>query len=129
MYSVCACAAPQQSIRGLLSNGDFVGALGLISEAQKVLKTELAGVHSVRNTSSELSELMRFVERMMRDEFVQLAVGQCDSTRCNTVQYAATQCNKLGHSMMRRLAQLTKPSVSAHSRALPCDGRLPLPMP
>ena len=70
--------APQQSIRGLLSNGDFVGALGLISEAQKVLKTELAGVHSVRNTSSELSELMRFVERMMRDEFVQLAVGQCD---------------------------------------------------
>jgi hypothetical protein len=47
----------QQSIRALLSNGDFCGALGLISEAQKVLKTDLAGVHSVRNTGQVLGAL------------------------------------------------------------------------
>lgn len=63
----------QPTIQLLLSTGDFVAALDLISTTQEVLQLELGGIQSLRHLGSQLAELERVIERMMEADFIEFA--------------------------------------------------------
>ncbi|XP_046847632.1 vacuolar protein sorting-associated protein 54-like isoform X2 [Xenia sp. Carnegie-2017] len=63
----------QPTIQLLLSTGDFVAALDLISMTQEVLQLELCGIQSLRHLGSQLAELERVIGRMMETDFIEFA--------------------------------------------------------
>ncbi|XP_028414316.1 vacuolar protein sorting-associated protein 54-like, partial [Dendronephthya gigantea] len=63
----------QPTIQLLLSTGDFVAALDLISTTQEVLQLELGGIQCLRHLGSQLAELERVIERMMEADFIEFA--------------------------------------------------------
>lgn len=59
----------QLTIQMLLANGDFVGALDLISTTRDILSSELAKLHCFRHLSHQLTEMEKFIDNMMSLEF------------------------------------------------------------
>lgn len=53
----------------LLANGDFVGAIDLITTTRDILATELTGIHCFRHLSHQLTEMEKFIDKMMSLEF------------------------------------------------------------
>ena len=53
----------------LLSNGDFVGALDLITTTREVVSVELTGLTCFRHLSHQLLEMEKFIDKMMSLEF------------------------------------------------------------
>jgi vacuolar protein sorting-associated protein 54 len=65
----------QPMLQLLLSIPDYVAALDLISTTQEILVQELAGVHSFRHLSSQLSEMQRLIDKMLSAEFERYATA------------------------------------------------------
>ncbi|CAD5119291.1 DgyrCDS7920 [Dimorphilus gyrociliatus] len=63
----------QPTIQVLLASSDYIGALDLIYTTQEVLSQELRGIYSFRHLGSQLSELAKVIEKMMKQEFVKIA--------------------------------------------------------
>ncbi|XP_065562783.1 vacuolar protein sorting-associated protein 54-like [Artemia franciscana] len=59
----------QPTIQLLLSNGDYLGALDLISTSQEVLKNELNGISSFRHLSGQLSEITHVIELLLDNDW------------------------------------------------------------
>lgn len=60
----------QATIQFLLSTSDFVGALDLITTSRDVLCQELAGIQSLRHLSSQLIEIERVIDKVMKTDFL-----------------------------------------------------------
>ncbi|RWS26749.1 vacuolar protein sorting-associated protein 54-like protein [Leptotrombidium deliense] len=60
----------QPTIQLLLSISDYVGALDLISTSQEVVSQELGGLSCFRHLKSQLTEIEKVIDHMMRDEFI-----------------------------------------------------------
>lgn len=58
------------TIQLLLTNSEFVGALDLIYTTREVLSLELRGIHCFRHLGSQLVELEKLIDTMMKSEFV-----------------------------------------------------------
>ncbi|XP_076245254.1 VPS54 subunit of GARP complex scat [Calliopsis andreniformis] len=65
----------QPMIQLLLSTPDYVAALDLISTTQEILLQELNGLHSFRHLSSQLTEMEKFVDKMLSAEFQRYATA------------------------------------------------------
>jgi len=59
----------QPTIQLLLSSPDYVGALDLIQTTEDLLKQDLAGIHSFRHLSCELTEMLKVINTLMSEEF------------------------------------------------------------
>lgn len=66
----------QPTIQLLLSTNEFVGALDLISTTQEVLAQELAGIHSFRHLGSQLAELEKIIDMMLRADLVKYVTAE-----------------------------------------------------
>lgn len=60
----------QPTIQRLLGTNDFIGALDLIATTQEILSQELVGIQCFRHLGLQLMEMEKFIEKMMKDEFV-----------------------------------------------------------
>lgn len=65
----------QPNIQLLLSSSDYVSALELISNTQKVLANELAGVTSLRHLPQQLKEMLKLIDKMLHTEFEKYAAA------------------------------------------------------
>lgn len=65
----------QPMIQLLLSTPDYVAALDLIATTQEILLQELNGLHSFRHLSSQLTEMEKFVDKMLSAEFQRYATA------------------------------------------------------
>lgn len=63
----------QPNLQVLLSASDYVAALELISGTQDILAKELAGVTSLRYLPSQLKEMLKFINKMLSNEFERYA--------------------------------------------------------
>lgn len=59
----------QRTIQLQLSTFEFTGSLDLISISQEILQQNLAGIHCMRHFSSQLSEIEKFIDKMLHSEF------------------------------------------------------------
>ena len=67
--TIATISQTQLTIQMLLSNGDFVGALDLITTTRDILTTDLAGLVCFRHLSHQLTEMEKFIDKMMSMEF------------------------------------------------------------
>ncbi|XP_044753152.1 vacuolar protein sorting-associated protein 54-like [Coccinella septempunctata] len=65
----------QPNIQLLLSSSDYVSALELIADTQKVLANELAGVTSLRHLPQQLKEMLKLIDKMLHTEFERYAAA------------------------------------------------------
>ncbi|KAL3268454.1 hypothetical protein HHI36_007565 [Cryptolaemus montrouzieri] len=65
----------QPNIQLLLSSSDYVSALELIANTQKVLANELAGVTSLRHLPQQLKEMLKLIDKMLHIEFEKYAAA------------------------------------------------------
>lgn len=65
----------QPTLQLLLSSSDYVAALELIASTQDVLAKELAGVTCLRHLPSQLKEMSRLIDKMLRTEFERYAAN------------------------------------------------------
>ncbi|KAK9873209.1 hypothetical protein WA026_021441 [Henosepilachna vigintioctopunctata] len=65
----------QPNIQLLLSSSDYVSALELIANTQKVLANELAGVTSLRYLPQQLKEMLKLIDKMLHTEFEKYAAA------------------------------------------------------
>lgn len=69
LQTMATISQTQLTIQMLLSNGDFVGALDLITTTRDILTTDLAGLVCFRHLSHQLTEMEKFIDKMMSMEF------------------------------------------------------------
>ncbi|OQV16780.1 Vacuolar protein sorting-associated protein 54 [Hypsibius exemplaris] len=69
LQTVATVSQTQLTIQMLLSNGDFVGALDLITTTRDVVTSDLSGLTCFRHLPHQLTEMERFIDKMMSMEF------------------------------------------------------------
>jgi vacuolar protein sorting-associated protein 54 len=52
-----------------LSTSEYSGSLDLITISQEILQQNLSGIHCMRHFSSQLSEIEKFIDKMLHSEF------------------------------------------------------------
>ncbi|XP_024082604.1 vacuolar protein sorting-associated protein 54 isoform X2 [Cimex lectularius] len=90
----------QPSIQLLLSSPDYVGALDLIYSNKELLKEELADIHSFRHLSSQLSEMIQVIEKLMAEEFERYCTSDLNrpflDNECEVVESEKLTCTVMG---------------------------------
>ncbi|XP_055353415.1 vacuolar protein sorting-associated protein 54-like isoform X2 [Paramacrobiotus metropolitanus] len=69
LQTVLTISQTQATIQMLLASGDFVGALDLITTTRDIVGSELSGLHCFRHLGTQLSEMEKFIDKMMSLEF------------------------------------------------------------
>jgi hypothetical protein len=64
-----------QTIKVLISSGDYGYAIDLIEYTSKNLRTELSGIIAVSSYNASLSELKQLVQKIVVDDFASIAVS------------------------------------------------------
>lgn len=67
---IAAVHQTHPTVQRLLSTSDFVGALDVIETTREILATELVGIQCLRHLDSQLIEIERVIDKMMRSDFV-----------------------------------------------------------
>lgn len=65
----------QPMIQLLLGTQDYVAALDLIGTAQEICAQELVGIHCFRNLPSQLLEMERLIDKMLKTDFEKYATA------------------------------------------------------
>ncbi|RWS07048.1 vacuolar protein sorting-associated protein 54-like protein [Dinothrombium tinctorium] len=80
----------QPTIQLLLSISDYVGALDLISTSQEVITQELGGLSCFRHLKSQLTEIEKVIDHMMREEFVKYLNAEWNRPLTSESQYVVS---------------------------------------
>lgn len=65
----------QPMIQLLLGTQDYVAALDLISTTQEIVAQELIGIHCFRHLPSQLTEMIRLIDKMLTTDFERYATA------------------------------------------------------